>query len=157
MVFPYGAKLRGAKPAGEVGPDARRRLRRGSTIVEFALVFPFLLVLMIGIMECGWLAKNTLQLSNAAREGARLASLGTTTTAVAAEVQRRARPLVTTTTLTYTYRNTSGVVGDSNSMNYAPTGALVNVKVRAAHRTLTGFIPIFKNRTLEANAIFSRE
>lgn len=49
------------------------RENRGQSVVEFALVFPLLLVLLIGIAEFGraWMTMNTL--TSAAREGARLA------------------------------------------------------------------------------------
>jgi Flp pilus assembly protein TadG len=49
------------------------RENRGQSVVEFALVFPLLLVLLIGITEFGraWMTMNVL--TSAAREGARLA------------------------------------------------------------------------------------
>jgi len=46
---------------------------RGQSLVEFALVIPMLLLLMVGIMEFSraWMAKNIL--TGAAREAARIA------------------------------------------------------------------------------------
>ena len=37
-----------------------RSRRRGATVVEFALLAPVLLGMLLGIMEFGWLVKNYL-------------------------------------------------------------------------------------------------
>lgn len=52
---------------------ALARENRGQSVVEFALVFPLLLVLVIGIAEFGraWMTMSVL--TSAAREGARIA------------------------------------------------------------------------------------
>ena len=49
---------------------------KGQALIEFALVVPILLLLMVGIMEFsrGWMTKNIL--TGAAREGARIAAVG---------------------------------------------------------------------------------
>lgn len=44
---------------------------RGAALVEFALVFPILLLLLMGIVEFGLLFYNKQVLTNASREGAR--------------------------------------------------------------------------------------
>jgi Flp pilus assembly protein TadG len=48
--------------------------RRAVAVVEFALLFPIVLLLLAGIWEVGHLVEVTQILSNAAREGARQAS-----------------------------------------------------------------------------------
>jgi Flp pilus assembly protein TadG len=53
--------------------------RRGAAAVEFALVLPFLLVLVVGIWELGRMVEVQQILSNAAREAGRQASTGTYT------------------------------------------------------------------------------
>jgi Flp pilus assembly protein TadG len=53
-----------------------RRLRneeRGASLVEFALIFPLLILVLFGIMEAGWAFSQSVEVRNAAREGARLA------------------------------------------------------------------------------------
>jgi len=54
----------------------RRQGPRGQALVEFALILPLLMVLLFGIVEFGraWNGKQVL--TDAAREGARLAVLG---------------------------------------------------------------------------------
>ena len=49
------------------------RTEKGQAMVEFALVLPFLLALLCGIIDFGWLYYNQITLNNAAREGARYA------------------------------------------------------------------------------------
>ena len=48
---------------------------RGAELVEFALVFPMLLLVMLGIMDFGFLFQRYEVLTAAAREGARIAIL----------------------------------------------------------------------------------
>jgi Flp pilus assembly protein TadG len=47
----------------------------GAELIEFALVFPLLLLLMFGIMDFGLLLQRSETVTNAAREGARIAVL----------------------------------------------------------------------------------
>jgi len=47
----------------------------GQSVVEFALVLPFLLLLILGMIEFGWLLNGKIILTSAAREGARVAVL----------------------------------------------------------------------------------
>jgi Flp pilus assembly protein TadG len=56
------------------------RPRGGLAVVEFALVLPFLLILLLGIWEAGRLIGVSQLLTNAAREGARQAASGLKTT-----------------------------------------------------------------------------
>jgi Flp pilus assembly protein TadG len=66
----------------------------GATLVEFALTFPFLILLLMGIFDLGWAvyANNTVAL--AAREGARQAIITTTSDSVIrAQVKNTAQGL----------------------------------------------------------------
>lgn len=47
----------------------------GATLVEFAVVLPLLLLLLIGIIEFGWVFAQNLDVRHGAREGARLAAV----------------------------------------------------------------------------------
>jgi Flp pilus assembly protein TadG len=59
---------------------------RGAELIEFALVFPLLLLLVLGMVDFGFLFQRYEVLTNAAREGARIAVLPGYTTA---DVQAR--------------------------------------------------------------------
>jgi Flp pilus assembly protein TadG len=59
------------------GPRRQHRYRsaRGAELVELALALPFLLLVLAGIVDVGFLFKDYQVLTNAAREGARVAAL----------------------------------------------------------------------------------
>lgn len=50
-----------------------KKSEKGQALVEFALVLPILLGLIMGMIEFGWILNGKLTLTNAAREGARAA------------------------------------------------------------------------------------
>lgn len=50
-----------------------RHNQKGAAILEFAIVLPFLLVLVFGMIEFGLIAYNKQVITNASREGARWA------------------------------------------------------------------------------------
>jgi len=54
---------------------ARLRSERGAELIEFALVFPVLLMVVLGIVDFGFLFQRMEVVTNAAREGARIAVL----------------------------------------------------------------------------------
>ncbi len=62
--------MRAGRARGHQGRD------RGATAVEFALLLPLLLLIVFGIVDFGRALNAQITLTQAAREGARLASLG---------------------------------------------------------------------------------
>jgi Flp pilus assembly protein TadG len=54
---------------------ARLKSERGAELIEFALVFPLLLLVVLGIVDFGFLFQRMEVVTNAAREGARIAVL----------------------------------------------------------------------------------
>jgi Flp pilus assembly protein TadG len=54
-----------------------RRSESGAEIIEFALTLPLLLLVVLGIIEFGFVFQQYEVVTNAAREGARIASLST--------------------------------------------------------------------------------
>lgn len=54
----------------------RRRRERGAALVEFALVLPLLIALLVGIIEIGRLTYFAIQVANAAHAGAQYGALG---------------------------------------------------------------------------------
>ena len=55
--------------------EARKSKPRGNALVEFALVLPMLLLVFAGIIDFGFLFQRHEVLTNAVREGARIAVL----------------------------------------------------------------------------------
>jgi Flp pilus assembly protein TadG len=66
---------------------ALRRSTAGTAIWEFAIVFPLLMVIGMGIWEVGRIADALLVATNAAREGARYAAAHTTDANLTSETQ----------------------------------------------------------------------
>lgn len=64
------------REASRVG--SLRRSSAGQSIAEFALVVPILLLLVFGIVEFGLIVKSWQVVTDAAREGARVAVVGLT-------------------------------------------------------------------------------
>jgi Flp pilus assembly protein TadG len=62
--------MHGRRARGHQGRD------RGATAVEFALLLPLLLLIVFGIVDFGRALNAQITLTQAAREGARLAALG---------------------------------------------------------------------------------
>ncbi|MDH3260069.1 MAG: pilus assembly protein [Acidimicrobiia bacterium] len=56
--------------------NSKQRNERGATIVEFAVVFPLIIVLVMGIAEFSLAFKDWLTISHASREGARAGATG---------------------------------------------------------------------------------
>lgn len=139
-----------------------RLRRRASTIVEFALVLPILLVLLLGVMEFAWLGRTHLALANAAREGARTAALGATTTNIRTRVINAARPVTLNTShvsLNYSLDNgvTFFALGDSGTQNSAPAGSMVRVQINYTQSSLTGFFSPLNNYPYALSVVMRRE
>ena len=58
-----------------MNPFKRMRSERGAELIEFALVLPLLLLLVLGMVDFGFMFQRYEVMTNAAREGARMAVL----------------------------------------------------------------------------------
>lgn len=58
-----------------INPFRRRDKDSGATLIEASLVFPILILIVIGILELGMLFKDYLSVSYLSREGARIGAL----------------------------------------------------------------------------------
>lgn len=65
----------------------------GASALEFALILPILLVLIMGMVEFGWVYQAELAVTHAAREGARMAAVDTGGSWDSGLVAQRAYPL----------------------------------------------------------------
>lgn len=150
------------------------RKRKGQALIEFALVLPFLILLVLGIIEFGWLTKNQLTIDNATREGARTAALGKTTSAIISTIQNQTstvpgspsqltitmkRDSNSTGTNDYNYATTLLDTTDSNGnpVNNAPAGTMIQITVSIPEHSLTGFFPFLNNRNISAVVVMRRE
>jgi Flp pilus assembly protein TadG len=106
---------------------------RGQALVEFALVIPLLLLLMVGIMEFSraWMTQNIL--TGAAREGARAAAVGGNGVAAANQV------------LTSANINTASVNVAPSGSQYGPVTVTVTYNFPVS---VPGFLPGWSAATI---------
>lgn len=153
--------------------------RSGQAMVEMALCLLVLIPILVGIMEFGWLMKNINQLNNAAREGARAAAVGRTTTDIKVRIGNMAKPLLAVTAtgtvnkgsivLTVSpsadtnsangaaYPNTLGDNASAPPSNNALGSDLIKVTVNANNPSLTGMLPYIKNKPIQGTSVMRRE
>jgi Flp pilus assembly protein TadG len=55
--------------------DVERSRQKGASAVEMALLAPFLILLLIGVVESSWLLARSLDVAQAAREAGRMAGV----------------------------------------------------------------------------------
>lgn len=60
--------------------------KSGQAIVETALILPLILLILMGIIDFGFLFNNYLVIDNASREGARSAAVGSTDSVIMSTV-----------------------------------------------------------------------
>lgn len=108
--------------------SGRLKSERGAELIEFALIFPLLLLVLVGMIDFGFLFQRYEVLTNAAREGARIAVLPNYT---AADVQSRVCGYLTTGGVPTTgcpAAPTNPVVTVTNVTITVPTGPAINAK-----------------------------
>lgn len=118
-----------------------RRIRReqGASAVEFALVLPLLLVLVLGAIDWGYYLFTAEIVGNAAREGARAGSLQAQNDAAAQTEAARSATA---------YLTNGGLTASNASVNVVLEAGSVAVDIRYPTPSLTGMSDIF----LPANA-----
>ncbi|HEX8550662.1 MAG TPA: TadE/TadG family type IV pilus assembly protein [Abditibacteriaceae bacterium] len=123
--------------------------QRGAVLVEFAASIIVLVLLLLVIMEFGWLVKNNSMVQNATREGARVASIGRSKTEIENRIRASIQPSVSdvvitlknspnTTTAFTAFPADKPAVGTQPATNGVPAGDMIEVVVTAKHKPLTG-------------------
>ncbi len=123
-----------------------RQLRRGGSVsVEAALLTPLLITLLFGIIEFGFIFKDLLLIHQSAREGARVAAVGATTSEIAARIADSLPTLTVdnlTTALEYrTYEDgwsAWATLGDYDGENDAPANAQIRISLNYVHPLACG-------------------
>lgn len=113
----------------------RRRQQRGSVVVEFALLVPLVLLVLVGVIQYGYQYWAMQTASATAREAARRLVVGTDPVCTLAEAQDRAAgPAVGSQAPTVTYRY-------DNAGNVPQRGSLVTVTVTLQSLDI-GLVPV---------------
>jgi Flp pilus assembly protein TadG len=108
----------------------RRNEQRGAAAVEFALVLPVLLFIVLGTIDWGWYFYVSQVVTNAAREGARAGSLTPTTGSDGTAISDAE-------TTAEAYLTGAGLAGGNATATTA--GGAVEVTVVVPTGSLTGF------------------
>ena len=108
---------------------------RGASAVEFALVLPILLLLVLGIIEFGRAYHLQTTLSNAARDGVRVMALQDSATAARSAAEDSAHPLDLT--------DADIVITPSHGCSSVTTGTgTASVTITYPFSLISGFLPI---------------
>lgn len=126
-----------------------RRRSKGQALVEFALIVPIVLVIAIATLDMGRVVWAMDSVSNAAREGARLAVVSASVTAVKENVRQRVRDKAVaaggSAGLVITVCYGKDCLGDTDTRGAIPVrGEVVTVRVRT---DLDLVAPALFNRT----------
>lgn len=107
---------------------SKEKNQSGASAVEFAIILPILMTLLLGIIEFSYLFNQQISLTQAAREGAREYALhqGTTGFDLDATVQNAAPGLET-------------VTASSVPSTGCPSGTSVIITVSHSYSSLTGW------------------
>ncbi|HXG26926.1 MAG TPA: TadE family protein [Candidatus Binatia bacterium] len=119
---------------------------RGQSLVEFALVLPLFLLLVMAIADLGLGVFAYNSITNAAREGARLAIVNQDTTSVVARAKSQARVARSpNVTVAYYMAAADGTPDTSTtcpigSASYIAVGCLAVVRFEGDYEPITPFI-----------------
>ena len=121
----------------------------GASAVEMALVAPFLLLLLFGIIEFAWVFGQNLSVTHGAREGARLAAVDFgASSAIATEVCARIDNVDSIVVeITTDTTKIADPVGDTKLLD---VGDEVTVTVTATAQSITGFMDSYLPTNLES-------
>jgi Flp pilus assembly protein TadG len=128
-----------------------RRNRRGAAVVEFAIVAPVFFLLVFGMIEYGRMVMVQQVITNASREGARVAVLDGATTS---DVQTKVNDYLTSAKV-----SGATVVVDPSPPSSAGYGAPVTVTVSVGFNQVSWLpAPFFLGgKTLTAASVMRRE
>lgn len=114
---------------------------KGQAVVEFAMILPILMLILLGILEFGRFYNAWLMVSQASREGARVAALGGTTT----QVENRVDEVMTA-------YNLARLTVNITPLGARSRGDMVKVVVTYDIDPITPMIGTFTGGTLSLNS-----
>lgn len=107
----------------------KRKKEKGQSIVEFALILPFLLLVLCGIIDFGWILSCQNELTNAAGETARYAAIYAGNDNVES--------------LTETFLSEQGITGTPTLVSLTIDDTFATVEVSEQVNFLTGMTGVF--------------
>jgi Flp pilus assembly protein TadG len=123
------------------------RTSRGAAAVEFALLVPFLLMLLLGVIDFGFMLNREGVLNNASREAVRVASVGGSKAEVTAAVTSFLKGWPGAVTVTVSCVKPTGTPCGSYDADAASGGTAI-VRVEYKHPWVTPVGPMFGGNTI---------
>jgi Flp pilus assembly protein TadG len=153
------------------------RQNRGAALVEMVIVLPLLLLVVFGMIDFGLLIKDRVALNQAAREGARAASIGKTPAEIRQIVVTSSPTLAianNSTNIALTTNNASALaaqaktpdpnpdswntqLGVNGAVNNAASSDLILVKVTTTHNRITSLFFGSSSFTVFGKCVMRRE
>ena len=137
----------------------RGRLERGQALVEFALVIPIFLLLLVGLFDLGRAVFAFNTLTNAAREGARLAIVNQYEPSIIARAKEQTAIVELndpSVDIDFYQVNNDGTPDTTTPCATIAVGCLAVVSFEATYNPITPFISniVFRNGvTFEAQSV----
>lgn len=125
----------------------RARSPRGAAAVEFALLVPFLVLLVFGIIDFGFMLNRDAVVNNASREGVRTASVGGSSAEVTATVEKFLEGWPGALTVTVSCLRPTGTPCTSYDAE-AESGGTAIVRVAYKHSWVTPVGQTFGGKTI---------
>jgi Flp pilus assembly protein TadG len=143
-----------ARGQGHPAAAQQRTPRRGTAVVEFALLSPFLFLVVLGLIEFGRVLMVEQVLTNGAREACRTASLpGSAST----DVQNAAVTYLTNSSIPVS--NPNSQISVSPDPSTATPGTAMTVTVSVPFNSVSWLpVPLFMGgKTLTASVVMRKE
>jgi Flp pilus assembly protein TadG len=169
----YQTKRR-ARGVETIGRMVRRGKRRGAAAVEFAVAAPLLLLLVFGLIEVGQFVNIAQVVSNASREGARLAARVTTPTASSVDSGVReylkdaldsygisSSQIDNTSTVAVAVKANSTTLSSGTNLSAYPTGTPMTVEVTISFNDVSWLrnivFGLMRGKTIKMTTVMRRE
>lgn len=120
-----------------------REPRRGQALVEFALIIPIFLLVMLGLFDMGRAVFHFSTISNATREAVRFGIVDQNTAKIRQTAVDSATGIIRLTTgeVTVTYLAPNLATGTSCSTPPYEIGCVIQVEIRSTFQPATPFVP----------------
>lgn len=134
--------------------SVRQRLENisGQALVEFALVFPIVILLLVGMLEFGLVFNAYLSINNASREGAREASLGGSDSEIVSSVADASPTLSLTAANVSISPSGTRVKGDSVTVTVTHEHQVIIPLIGTLVGNADGNIPLEAQTTMRVEA-----
>ncbi|MDP4088804.1 MAG: pilus assembly protein [Bacillota bacterium] len=118
------------------------RRKKGQALVEFAIILPVIMLLLMGILQFGMMLNSYLEVQNAAREGARTGIVGSTDTGI--------RNQITAISPGLDSRNMT--ISINPVENQRKSGDTLTIKITYSYQMTVPIISNFFSRPIQLNA-----